>query len=98
MPEAKVKAETEKPLSPEFQANRSMFRYRPESRKKFPRISPREIKNDLQKIENKFLSAETSRLGPPFCFQFLCRSLKKGAWGRKRDVGKGDLRQEPIQG
>ena len=34
MPEAKKKAETEKPLSPEFQANRSMFRYRPESRKR----------------------------------------------------------------
>ena len=27
-----MKAETEKPLSPEFQANRSMFRYFPESR------------------------------------------------------------------
>ena len=109
MPEAKMKAETEKPLSPEFQANRSMFRYFPESRQNLFSIfcrsffhrardvdSPR--KNDLQKIENKFLSAEASRLGPPFCFQFLCRSLKKGAWGRKRDVGKGDLRQEPIQG
>ena len=30
-----MKAETEKPLSPEFQANRSMFRYFPESRQKF---------------------------------------------------------------
>ena len=38
MPEAKMKAEIEKPLSPEFQANRSMFRYFPESRKKFSRI------------------------------------------------------------
>ena len=27
-----MKAEIEKPLSPEFQANRSMFRYFPESR------------------------------------------------------------------
>ena len=37
-----MKAKTEKPLSPEFQANRSMFRHRPESRKKNAQsISPK---------------------------------------------------------
>ena len=55
-----MKAETEKPLSPEFQANRSMFRQFPESRQIFGDFDIKMafdleiLKNDINKKSMPF--------------------------------------------
>ena len=52
-----MKAEIEKPLSPEFQANRSMFRYFPESRQKFVALGEKfEISLSLARCFEKYHS------------------------------------------
>ena len=77
MPEAKVKAEIEKPLSPEFQANRSMFRYRPESRKRNFLKSYRECHVKCPKISISCEKGEVSNfLGKKFSVKMICKKLK----------------------
>ena len=96
MPEAKVKAEIEKPLSPEFQANRSMFRYRPESRKRNFLKSYRECHVKCHKISISCEKGEVSNfLGekfPPQKIQLLAYTPRKNDLQKKEQQNPRQLR------